>query len=89
MKQAKFALTAVALFAVIGGALAFKANRISRTFYKFGVTTTAGGLSVTGCVLPYNLSYIPASSGLEIQSSSAFNTDLPDQVCTAIVASNA
>lgn len=27
MKQAKFALTAVAVLAVIGGALAFKANR--------------------------------------------------------------
>ncbi|MBO9727318.1 MAG: hypothetical protein J7623_01640 [Chitinophaga sp.] len=36
MKQAKLALTAVAILAVVGGALAFKANTI-RAFYSTGV----------------------------------------------------
>ncbi|MDR6567448.1 hypothetical protein [Chitinophaga ginsengisegetis] len=38
MKRAKFALTAIAVLAVVGGALAFKANRVVNTFY--GKTTT-------------------------------------------------
>lgn len=46
MKQAKFALTAVALLAVIGGALAFKANRVPLTFYKY--TTSIVNDKVTG-----------------------------------------
>jgi hypothetical protein len=33
MKRAKIVLTAVALFAVVGGALAFKATRSLRTLY--------------------------------------------------------
>jgi len=35
MKKAKIMLTAVAVFAVIGGAMAFKA-RTSHTFYRIG-----------------------------------------------------
>ena len=59
MKQAKFALTAVAILAVIGGALAFKANRTAKVqFYSFGTTN-----GQTGCVLTTTLSYIPDASG--------------------------
>lgn len=58
MKQAKFALTAVAVLAVIGGALAFKANiGTANFFYKTNqdctvptaipYTTTASGVYIT------------------------------------------
>lgn len=40
MKKAKIVLTAVAVLAVVGGALAFKANRFVHTFYQ---STVAGG----------------------------------------------
>ncbi|SEW53924.1 hypothetical protein [Chitinophaga arvensicola] len=46
MKKAKFALTAVAVFAVIGGALAFKANRNLKPFYKYTTSNING--NVTG-----------------------------------------
>ncbi|MBS0027558.1 hypothetical protein ACTJJ0_20130 [Chitinophaga sp. 22321] len=49
MKQAKFALTAVAVLAVIGGALAFKANSASNKFYS----TDAQGQCKVSTVLPY------------------------------------
>lgn len=38
MKQAKIALTAVAILAVVGSAVAFKANRILHTYYKTNPT---------------------------------------------------
>lgn len=46
MKKAKIVLSAVALLAVVGGALAFKANRIPKTFYS-------GPACTTPVVLPY------------------------------------
>jgi hypothetical protein len=45
MKQAKFALTAVTILAVTGGALAFKANRINKPFYKYTVSVLNGVLT--------------------------------------------
>jgi len=41
MKKGKIVLTAVAVFALIGGALAFKATRVLDVLYYS--TTTAGG----------------------------------------------
>jgi hypothetical protein len=62
MKQAKFALTAVALLAVIGGALAFKANRVQKSFY--GYTTTLTGGAVTGaCLVEQKLFATPTLVG--------------------------
>ena len=49
MKRAKIALTAIALFAVIGGALAFKSQRVSQSWFK---TNGAGN-----CVLAVNTAY--------------------------------
>jgi hypothetical protein len=46
MKQAKFALVTVALLAVVGGSLAFKASRNFMTFYKY--TTSVINGKVTG-----------------------------------------
>jgi hypothetical protein len=49
MSKAKLVLSAVALFAMVGGALAFKATRQLNTFYssRTFTTTTVGGLIVT------------------------------------------
>jgi hypothetical protein len=44
MKRAKIVLTGVALFAVIGGALAFKATRTAQTLYS---TNAQGQCKVT------------------------------------------
>ena len=54
MKKAKIMLSAIAVVAVLGGALAFKANHFSHNiFYSYGATTTkAGDPIVTGCVVP-------------------------------------
>ncbi|MEZ2440785.1 hypothetical protein AB6805_03650 [Chitinophaga sp. RCC_12] len=73
MKQAKFALTAVALLAVIGGALAFKANRQLKTFYSLG-TTVIQGEEVAGCVIPVQLLRTPAAAGAITPYSSTFNS---------------
>jgi hypothetical protein len=70
MKQAKLALTAVALFAVIGGALAFKANRNLKKFYAF--TTVRVGNTITGaCTIETPLSYTTVAQGGSILSYSA------------------
>jgi hypothetical protein len=50
MSKAKLVLSAVALFAMVGGALAFKATRTENTFYStrtFTTRTTPGGPIVT------------------------------------------
>lgn len=86
MKQAKFALTAVALLAVIGGALAFKANRQPNTFFKY--TTTLIGGQVTGvCKEAVKLDYVTNPAGAIITTySSALNTLSGTATCTARVA---
>jgi hypothetical protein len=46
MNKAKLILSGIALFAVVGGAMAFKANKASlRLFYK--ITTVTNGACVT------------------------------------------
>jgi hypothetical protein len=48
MSKAKLVLSAVALFAMVGGALAFKATRQLNTFYSSRTfTTVVGGQIVT------------------------------------------
>jgi len=49
MKHAKIILTAVGLFAIVGGALAFKATRIRLPYFS----TNAAGL----CTVPTNTFY--------------------------------
>ncbi|MEC5146406.1 hypothetical protein [Chitinophaga sp. 212800010-3] len=92
MKKAKFALTAIAVLAVIGGAMAFKASRQLNPFFAYGstnTTTAPGGpiVPVTGCVLPTQLSYTTApGSGLTIAYSSTFNSAVRNSaLCTAEV----
>lgn len=52
MKKAKVILSAVALFAVVGGALAFKATREENTFYR-NTLTTINGVQFTYCTAPF------------------------------------
>lgn len=85
MKKAKFAATAVAILAVIGGALAYKANSQARTFYKLG--TTVATATTSACVVPTQLFLVPNANGFETQVSSAINT-APTLKCTAIVIEN-
>ncbi|SEW53925.1 hypothetical protein [Chitinophaga arvensicola] len=64
MKQAKLALTALAVFAVVGGTLAFKANRTLNTFYKYTTSNING--NVTGIcdqAAPYRTSYQTTAVG--------------------------
>jgi hypothetical protein len=56
MKKAKIILSAVALFAVVGGAFAYKTARTPKVFYHPAV---AGGL----CTSPSTLFYTPVNSG--------------------------
>jgi len=51
MNKAKLALSAVAMFAVIGGALAFKASRLQPNVYTR--TTTQQGGPLTCVTLPF------------------------------------
>ncbi|NLU95759.1 hypothetical protein [Chitinophaga sp. Ak27] len=67
MKQAKFALTAVAVLAVIGGALAFKANRSLNNFFTPGQTATTTKLV---CNSPAQLSYITNALGATVITAS-------------------
>lgn len=60
MKKAKFALTAVAVLAVVGGALAFKANRQARHFYSLG-TAVIDDVTQQGCVVDQTLTLIPVT----------------------------
>jgi hypothetical protein len=85
MKKAKILLSAIVLVAVVGGAFAFKANRfIAKVFYSYGVsTTTVGGPTVTGCVVPVTLTSTTALVGsLAPVSSTTFITNT-SSVCTA------
>ena len=84
MKQAKFALTAVALLAVIGGALAFKANRQLNSFYAYTTTISAG--KTTGACIPLvQTSYLPNTAGtVTLTVSSAQTIGVPTCTVRAI-----
>ena len=62
MKQAKFALTAVSLLALIGGAIAFKASRQLNDFYAY-TTTLQGGKRTGACIPVVQTSYLPNTLG--------------------------
>ncbi len=88
MKRAKFALTAVTVLTVIGGALAFKANLISRNFYSLGGYTIFG-VQTSACVVTVHLNLLPTSSTVPIAVRtpyiSTINTTLPTTTCETYV----
>lgn len=69
MKKAKIMLTAVALFAVIGGALAFKA-RTSHTFYRLqnGVCTSAFQTTLTTLTNPGDVTFTTSLATAPVQA---------------------
>ncbi len=85
MKKAKFALTVLITFSIIGGTLAFKANRQLRAFYSLG-TTTIGGEQINGCVVTQLLYLTPNPGGFYTSYSSTVN--YPTTLCTAVVLIN-
>lgn len=56
MSKAKMILSGVALFALIGGALAFKASRESNQFFS-STTTRVNGVVLTYCTVPFQTTY--------------------------------
>ncbi|SKD04320.1 hypothetical protein SAMN05660461_2814 [Chitinophaga ginsengisegetis] len=84
MKKAKLALTAVSIFATIGGSLAFKANRSINVFYSFG-TTIRFGEEIQGCVISTGvlLTPVPAGGFVTTLYSSSFNDQ--STTCTSRV----
>lgn len=86
MKKAKITLTAVAVLAVVGGALAFKASRNEVSFYSLG-TTKVGAQTLTGCVVEQKLQLLTVApsnpNGFVTPYSIA--TNYPTTTCTARV----
>lgn len=84
MKQAKFALTAVAVLAVIGGALAFKASRgVNANIYTASIVA-----GKTYCSVPVTLSNTTAASlpfaGPTFTTSASFSQNLDPAPCPVI-----
>ena len=73
MKQSKFALTAVSLLALIGSALAFKANRQLNNFYAY-TTTLVAGRTTGACIPLVQKTYLPFLNGTTILTLSSTQT---------------
>ncbi len=82
MKKAKFLLTLVIVISTFCGILAFKANKLLRTFYSLG-STTINGQGTKGCVVPVDLNLTPNPGGFVTPYSSTFNA--PTTTCTCRV----
>jgi hypothetical protein len=78
MKRAKFALTAIAVFAVVGGALAFKANRTANQFYR---TTVLGG----NCTSATTVLYTATPNGNPAITQSTYYTTPVAGACPTLV----
>lgn len=77
MKKAKFALTAVAIFAVVGGALAFKASRL---FTLQVYTQKIAGNCTEPVTIPATLNSLAGSAF----TTTATTVPTPNVACTTI-----
>jgi hypothetical protein len=68
MKKAKIVLSAIAVFAVVGGAFAFKANRAANRFYTAPNATAPCTVST---LLPYTTSVIVGAPTIRTYASTA------------------
>ena len=85
MKKAKIVLSAVALFAVVGGAFAFKAHRNQVQAFKTTTTTNPAGNTITICrVLPGFYDIAPAAplSPSVYTTAATTATTIPTTFCT-------
>lgn len=79
MNKGKMLLSAIALFAVIGGTLAFKATRVTNTFFSYGptlTTTTPGGplVNTSFCTVPFQTTYTTAPDPLVFSKTTNWST---------------
>jgi hypothetical protein len=81
MKKAKIILSAVAVFAVIGGAFAVKATRFvpQPYFTSYQTTTTVNGPLVTRCAPSPTLSI---TADLAAPLSTVYSTTLAGNICS-------
>lgn len=90
MTKAKVILSGVALFALIGGALAFKAARVSNTFFSNGTTLTTtvlGGPLVeqTYCTVEFQTTYTTRVLPLAFSTTTTWSTtSIPTTTCPQI-----
>lgn len=85
MKQAKLILTIIAAFGVTGGALAYKATRITNIFYIDTVTTTFGGGQTSVCTVPTYYQYTVNPGGVRTIAASTAPTDTRCPVISVIL----
>lgn len=87
MTKAKLILSGIALFAVIGGALAFNATKVSYLFFTT-TTTIINGVTVTQCTFPTTALFTtnPANAVGPLTTVSNLSTAATTaSTCTAIV----
>jgi len=92
MKKAKIMLSAIAVIAVVSGAVAFKASRFTaNTFFSYGsATTKIGGPIVTGCVVPVATFRTTDPSGVQTNLlPTTFITNTSTPCTTLVIASDA
>ncbi len=77
MKKARITLSVVAVFAVIGGAFAFKASRNAEPLFKR--TTLPNGAIV--CTVPFVTSYTTRDQGLGQVADLPYSTQSTLAVC--------
>jgi len=80
MKKAKIVLTAIGVFAIVGGALAFKAKKFGQPILYVATTTTTttpGGPLVPICSARNNLTTTAVGAVTTI-----YRSTLPNSVCT-------
>ncbi|UPK69725.1 hypothetical protein [Chitinophaga filiformis] len=83
MNKAKIMLSGVALLAVVGGALAFKASRLpSNAITSYTTTTAVGGPTVTRCKTTKG--FFTTTEGIAANTYTTYNT--LNGVCGPVVA---
>jgi len=85
MKKAKIILSAVAFFAVVGGALAFKVHRNDLVAFKTTTTTNPAGITITVCkLLPdvYNIAPNAPLSPSVYTTLTTTTTTIPTTFCS-------
>lgn len=81
MKKAKIVLSAVALFGLVGGALAFKASRVPQPFYTNTTTSTTTALV---CTATTSILYTTANNGRPTTFVSGIHTTTTTLPCPGL-----
>lgn len=88
MNKGKIILSAVALFAIIGGSLAFKASKLPSIAYTSYTTTIAPNVTVTRCTTTTGFRLAPAGTPINTYTTVLANNVCPATVATFFVPSN-